>query len=128
MFSECLKLSFIGLKRKCLFKLAVVNKIAAAEILCLQEGGFELPSFKTSLFQIDFVCHHTPLVREEIRILQPSVDLREVCPPIGTLHFLEVCESAKANAAVLLVAQITYCCLLAISSSQAQHTQSRKEV
>lgn len=116
MFSECFKLSFVGLKRKCLFKLAVVNKVAAAEILCLQEGGVELPSFKTSLFQIVFVCHHTIKIGEEIRILQSSVDLKEVCPPIGTLHFLEVCESAKA--AVLLVAQMTYCYLLAVSSSQ----------
>jgi len=33
----------------------VVNKIAAAKNLCLQEG-VELLALKTSLFRIDFVC------------------------------------------------------------------------
>lgn len=47
---------------------------------------------------------------------------------MGTLHFLEVCESAKADAAVLLAAQVTYCCLFAVSAPQPQLTESRKEV
>lgn len=72
MLSEYLKFSFIGLKRKCLFKLAVVNKIADAEILCLHE---ELSSFKTSLFQTDFFLPpRTIKIGEEIRILQFSVE------------------------------------------------------